>query len=74
MNLAVFGKLLIGFGVGIAMLGLFLWLVGQTGLTRLPGDIVVRSGRSVFFFPIVTSIVLSLLLSLILNLLAHLRK
>ena len=75
MNLAVFGKLLIGLGAfGIALVGLVFWLAGQAGLIRLPGDIVWRSGRSVLYFPIVTSIVVSLLLSLILNLIAHMRK
>lgn len=73
MNLPVFGKLLIGLGVGLAILGLVLWLVGQSGLTHLPGDLVYRRGRFAFYFPIVTSIVLSVVITVILNLLARLR-
>lgn len=64
------GKLLIILGGAILVIGIGLLLAGRMNLPlgRLPGDITWRSksGNSVVFFPIVTSIVLSILLSLVL--------
>ncbi|WP_444905690.1 DUF2905 domain-containing protein [Microbulbifer sp. SSSA008] len=42
--------------------GLFSWF------GRLPGDIRVESGRTRFYFPIVSMIIVSLVLSLLVNL------
>ncbi|AWF80928.1 DUF2905 domain-containing protein [Microbulbifer sp. A4B17] len=42
--------------------GLFSWF------GRLPGDIRVESGRTRFYFPIVSMIIISLVLSLLVNL------
>jgi len=35
---------------------------------RLPGDILIQRGNTVFYFPIVTSLLLSLILTLLLTL------
>lgn len=65
------GKILLGFGIVMVVLGGILWLAGHfTGKVpwfgRLPGDIYVERDRWTFYFPIGTSIVVSLVLSLIL--------
>jgi hypothetical protein len=60
------GKLLILVGIVFLVVGV-LWRLGEKmGLGRLPGDIVIRGERSIFYFPLATSIVLSVLLSLVL--------
>ncbi len=63
-----FGKILIGLGGVLVIVGLLLVLGGRLNLPigRLPGDIVYRGKNTNFYFPIVTCIVLSLLLSFIL--------
>jgi hypothetical protein len=60
---------LIGIGLGLVVLGLLWPWLGQLGLGRLPGDIVIERGAFRFYFPIVTCLVVSLLISLILWLL-----
>jgi hypothetical protein len=64
------GKILIIFGSLIIVIGLALLFAGKMNFPvgKLPGDITWRSksGNSVFYFPIVTSILLSVLLSLVL--------
>ncbi|WP_444922530.1 DUF2905 domain-containing protein [Microbulbifer sp. CnH-101-G] len=42
------------------------WLFNWFG--RLPGDIRIESGRTRFYFPIVSMIIVSLILSLLINL------
>jgi ABC-type methionine transport system permease subunit len=60
------GKLLIIFGITIALVGLVLWSgLGGDWLGRLPGDIRIERGNSVFYFPIVTCIIISIVLSVI---------
>jgi hypothetical protein len=68
-GLSGFGRVLMTAGGLIFALGLLLSLLGRTGLSRLPGDIVVQRGGWTFYFPVVTMIVVSLLLSVILWLL-----
>ncbi|MBI3362241.1 MAG: DUF2905 domain-containing protein [Chloroflexi bacterium] len=69
-DLASLGKILVGVGVSIALLGGLVWLIGRTGLPlgRLPGDIRIERGGFSCFIPLASSIVISLLLTLILNL------
>ena len=63
------GKMLIIFGIVIALLGLALWSgFGAGWLGKLPGDIRVERGNSAFYFPIVTCIIISIVLSLIFSL------
>lgn len=63
------GKMLIVFGVVLALLGGLLLFAGKLPfLGRLPGDIVIHRENWSFYFPITTSIVLSVLLTLLLSL------
>ena len=62
---------LILLGLGIAVAGAIVWLIGRTGipLGRLPGDFRIAWGTTTCFVPLASSIVLSLILTLLLNLL-----
>jgi hypothetical protein len=67
------GKILIGFGIVVIVLGGILWLAGHfTGkvpwLGRLPGDVYIERGSWSFYFPLGTSVVVSIVLSLLLGL------
>ena len=67
------GKILVGFGIVVIVLGGILWLAGHfTGkvpwLGRLPGDIYIERGSWSFYFLLGTSIVVSIVLSLLLGL------
>ncbi len=60
------GKFLVIIGIAIVVLGFILWTgIGAGFLGKLPGDIRIERGNSVFYFPIVTCIVISIVLSLI---------
>jgi hypothetical protein len=60
------GKFLVIIGIAIVVLGIILWTgIGAGFLGKLPGDIRIEHGNSVFYFPIVTCIVISIVLSLI---------
>ena len=61
------GKLLIGAGGLLILIGLIVMLAGRTNipLGRLPGDISYRGKNTAFFFPITTCIVLSIVLSFV---------
>ena len=56
-------KVLIILGVVLVAAGLA--MKAGLPLGRLPGDLVVRSGNSTFYFPIVTCILISVVLSLV---------
>ena len=61
------GRLLLVFGVLIALAGVVLLLVGRVGwLGRLPGDIHIERGNWTFYFPLATSLLLSVVLTLLL--------
>ena len=61
------GKMLVVFGIVIVLIGLALWSGFGTGwLGRLPGDVRIERGQSVFYFPIVTCIIISIVISLLL--------
>jgi len=68
MNIQYLAKILIGLGIGIAILGILLYFGGRIGIGRLPGDIYIRRGNFTFYFPIVTSILASIILTLIFSL------
>ena len=60
------GKVLVGLGVVLAIVGLVLWKTGGMGpFGRLPGDITLKGEYSTIYFPIITCIVISLVLTLI---------
>ena len=73
-----FGKLLIGLGVAVALVGaLFLLVDRMPGVShlfgwmgKLSGDILIKRNNFSFFFPLGTSIVLSVVLSLVFYLLS----
>ena len=61
------GRMLVVFGLLIALVGGALVLVGQVPwLGRLPGDIHIKRGNWTFYFPLATSLLLSVVLTLIL--------
>ena len=67
--MAEVGKFLVIIGIAIVVLGIILWTgIGAGFLGKLPGDIRIERGNSVFYFPIVTCIVISIVLSLIFSL------
>ncbi|MFQ5960648.1 MAG: DUF2905 domain-containing protein [Candidatus Methylomirabilales bacterium] len=64
-----FAKLLILFGIVLAVLGGLLLVVGKIPfIGRLPGDFYIQRGNFTFYFPLATSIVISILLTLIFSL------
>lgn len=67
-------RFLVFLGISILLVGLFWPYLTRLGLGNLPGDIVIRRERSVFYFPITTMIVCSLALSLIINIIIRLIK
>jgi hypothetical protein len=58
------GRLLLVFGVLLAMIGGGLMLFGRF---HLPGDLTFRSGGVTVYVPIATSIILSIVLTVVLN-------
>lgn len=65
------GKILVGFGVVMLLLGVILLLAGSlTGkvpwLGRLPGDIYIQRGGWSIYIPLGTSLLISIVLTLIL--------
>ncbi|HHX88053.1 MAG TPA: DUF2905 domain-containing protein [Firmicutes bacterium] len=72
MGLESLGKLLLTLGGVLLGVGLLFLLFGRLGLGKLPGDIVIRGERYVFYFPLVTMIIISAVLTLVLNLLRRL--
>ncbi|MGH7265286.1 MAG: DUF2905 domain-containing protein [Candidatus Rokuibacteriota bacterium] len=74
--MAEMGKLLIGLGVLLIIVGGLLVLSGTMGdkvpsIGRLPGDIHVQREKWSFYFPLTTSILVSVILTLILTFLSR---
>jgi len=66
------GKLLIGFGLLLAGVGVVLVLAGRVPwIGRLPGDIHIQRGNWTFYFPLATSLLISAVLTLIVWLLGR---
>ena len=64
-----FAKLLILFGIVLAVLGGLLLMVGKIPfIGRLPGDFYIQRGNFTFYFPLATSILISILLTLLFSL------
>lgn len=61
------GKLIIGLGAVLIILGLFLWLAADklNGLGRLPGDINIERPGLHVYAPITTMLILSAGLSIL---------
>ena len=67
------GKVLLGFGLLMVILGVILFISGNLSgrvpwLGRLPGDIDIQRGNWRFYFPLATSILISIILTLIFSL------
>jgi len=68
--LSSLGKILIIFGICIAVLGLIMILGDKIPwIGRLPGDIIIKRDKFTIYFPFMTCIIISLLLTLIFTLL-----
>jgi hypothetical protein len=63
-----FGRILIGLGILLVVLGLLVTVDDKLPLRigRLPGDIYLRGKHITFYFPVITCLFLSLVLSLVL--------
>jgi hypothetical protein len=72
----VLGRILVGMGVLLLVLGGLIQFLGRTGVPfgRLPGDFAYRGKNVSFYFPLGSSIVLSILLSLVFYLLSRFRR
>lgn len=67
------GKMLLGFGALMVLLGLILLVAGNLSgkvpwLGRLPGDIHIQRGNWSFYFPLATCLIISLVLTLLFSL------
>ncbi len=68
MSLAELGKWIAIAGVGLALLGGVIWLLGHIPFFgNLPGDIRIQTQNFGCFFPIVSLIILSILATIVLN-------
>jgi hypothetical protein len=69
------GKVLVGFGLLLVLVGVFVLVAGRTGLPlgRLPGDFAYRGKHVSVYFPLGTSILISVILTLVLYLLSRFR-
>ena len=64
------GKILLGFGLLMVILGLVLIAAGSMSgkvpwLGRLPGDIYIRRDGWTFYFPLATSVLVSIILTIV---------
>ena len=70
------GKLLLGLGLLIALVGGLILLAARIGLPlgHLPGDISYKGKNFSFYFPLGTCILISVVLSAVLYLLSRFRR
>jgi hypothetical protein len=75
-NLSDLGRILLGVGLLMVVVGAALMLAGRIGLPlgRLPGDIAYRGKNFSIFVPLGTSLLLSVVLSLVFYLLSRFRR
>lgn len=71
-----FGRLLVGVGLLLFLLGGLILLLGKSGipLGRLPGDIAYRGKHTSFYFPLASCILLSIVLTLAFYLISYFRR
>lgn len=68
MSFGELGKWLVSAGLGLALLGGVMWLLGRIPFFgNLPGDIRVQTQNFSCFFPLASMIVLSILATIVLN-------
>jgi hypothetical protein len=67
------GKIIIGLGVVLVVVGLAFWLLGDKlgWLGHLPGDVRIERPGFSFYMPCATMILVSVVLSLILSLISR---
>jgi hypothetical protein len=58
-------RFLVVLGLAIVVAGLLWPYLGQLGLGRLPGDIVIERKSMTFYFPLMTCLLVSVLFSLV---------
>lgn len=70
------GKMLIGMGIFIAIIGLILLVAGKLDLPfgRLPGDITYHKKNLTVFAPFGSMLVISVILTLIMNIISRWRR
>lgn len=70
------GKMLIGMGIFIIIIGLILLAAGKLNLPlgRLPGDITYHKKNLTVFAPFGTMLVISVILTLIINIISRWRR
>ena len=67
------GKILLGFGLLMVILGGILLVAGTLSekvpwFGRLPGDLYIRRGNWSFYFPLATSVLISIILTIVFSL------
>jgi len=74
--MADFGKMLLGLGLLLIVIGAVLLMAARFGLPlgRLPGDISYRGKSVTVFFPLATSILISVVLSVLFYLISRFRR
>ena len=65
------GKILLGGGIVLLLLGAAFLLLARLGLDRLPGDVVFRRGNFTLYAPLGLMVLLSVVLTIVLNVLAR---
>ena len=66
--LELIGRWLVIFGIGLALVGGIVWLLGRIpGVQNLPGTIKIETPGMTCLIPLLASIVLSLVLTVVLN-------
>ena len=65
--MATVGKVLLVAGLSLALAGFLFVLLARLGVTRLPGDVVMRRGNFTLYAPIGLMILLSVVLTIVLN-------
>ncbi len=61
-------KALLGLALVLALVGGGLFLAAKLGISRLPGDVVIRRGNFSFYAPIGVMLLVSIVLTIVLNL------
>ncbi len=69
MNLSDIGRLLVGGGLALVVVGVAILAAGRLGLGRLPGDLSFGTDHFRVYLPIATCLLVSLVATVILNLL-----
>lgn len=59
-------KILIVTGILFIIIGIAWQWLKNSGLGRLPGDIIIRKNNFIIYFPIITCIIISIVITIIL--------